>query len=266
MEYYGDIKQTFAERLKGLREAAGLSQEELAERLGSSRGSISYYEKCKRTPDIEFLSAVCQYFDVNANFLLGHTENQLSANEDIGLRFGLSDKAISILEDMDLILHSEMLSAIIEHELFPKMFKYIAMYDRGLDDDRYTLDVLVEEYEFRRFQITRILMSILTDLYKQHIWGGPVVKTEKGISTDDEAHKMMLAFRKQLDNDQEATARIAAQVQAEMDAMRAAEMQRHNERMAGFDNSPEEQEGRRVRSTARKYVESVKGGGTNGND
>lgn len=266
MEYFGDIKQTFAERLKGLRETAGLSQEELGERLGTSRGSISFYEKCKRTPDIEFLSVVCQYFDVSANFLLGHTENQLAANEDIGLRFGLSDKAISILENMELIDHSEFLSAIIEHESFPKMFKYMAMYDRGLDDHRYTLDVLIEEYEYRRFQITRLIMSILTDLHKQHIWGGPIVKTADGISTDDFVHQMLLDYRKKLDNDQEATARIAAQVQAEMDALHAEEMRRHNERMGDFHNSPEEIEGRRVRSTARKYVESIKGGGANGND
>ncbi len=260
------IKQTFAQRLKGLREAAGLTQQELAEKLGYSRGSISYYEKCDRVPDIVFLDAVCDFFGVSVNFLLGYSENQLSVNEDIGLRFGLSDNAISILENMDLILHKEFLSAIIEHESFPKLFKYMAMYDRGLDYDRYPLDIMVEEYEFRRFQITRLIMSILTDLYKQHIWGGPVIKTEKGISTDDETHKMMLDFRKQLDNDQEATARIAANVQAEMDAMRAAEMKRYHERMAGFENSPEEQEGRRVRSTAQKYVESIKGGGTNGND
>ena len=266
MEYFGDIKQTFAERLKGLREAAGLSQEELGERLGTSRGSISFYEKCKRTPDIEFLSAVCQYFDVNANFLLGHTENQLSANEDIGLRFGLSDKAISILEDMELFDHSEFLSEIIEHESFPQLFKYMAMYDRGFDIHSHPLDILIEEYEFRRFQITRIIMSILTDLHKRHIWGGPIIKTADGISTDDYVHKMFLDYQKELDNDLEATARIKAQVKAEMDAMRAAEMERYNARMAKFDNSPEEQEGRRVRSTAREYVESIKGGGTNGND
>lgn len=266
MEYFGDIKQTFAERLKGLREAAGLSQEELGERLGTSRGSISFYEKCKRVPDIEFLSAVCQCFGVSANFLLGHTENQLSANEDIGLRFGLSDKAISILEDMELIDNSEFLSEIIEHESFPKLFEYMAMYDRGFDIDSHSLDILIEEYEFRRFQITRLIMSVLTDLHKRHIWGGPVVKTKNGISTDDFLHKMLLDYDKKLDNDQEATARIATQVEAEMAAMRAKEMQRYHERMAGFHDGPEEQEGRRVRGTARKYVESIKGGGTNGID
>ena len=39
-----NVTQIFAKRLRGLRESVGLSQGELAEKLGVSRGSISYYE------------------------------------------------------------------------------------------------------------------------------------------------------------------------------------------------------------------------------
>ena len=66
-----DIRQTFAQRLRGLREAAGLTQKELAERLKYSRGSISYYENCDRVPDIEFLMTASEFFCVTPHFLLG---------------------------------------------------------------------------------------------------------------------------------------------------------------------------------------------------
>ena len=49
---FGEVNERFAERLRDLREAAGLTQKQLADELGVSRGSISYYENCERVPDI----------------------------------------------------------------------------------------------------------------------------------------------------------------------------------------------------------------------
>lgn len=65
--------KSFASRLKKLREAAGLTQTELGNRLGCSRGSISYYEQELRTPDIVTLNKACDFFGVSADYLLGRT-------------------------------------------------------------------------------------------------------------------------------------------------------------------------------------------------
>ena len=41
---------TFADRFKQLREESGLTQEELARRLGVSKGTVGNYESGARTP------------------------------------------------------------------------------------------------------------------------------------------------------------------------------------------------------------------------
>ncbi len=66
-----DVKEVFANRLRELRIAKKLSQTELAEKLGVSRGSISFYENGERTADIDFIYKAAQFFNVSTDFLLG---------------------------------------------------------------------------------------------------------------------------------------------------------------------------------------------------
>ncbi len=65
------VIQQFSKRLRALREEKGLNQSELAESLGVSRGSVSFYENGDRTPDIDFLYKVSSYFQVSTDYLLG---------------------------------------------------------------------------------------------------------------------------------------------------------------------------------------------------
>lgn len=66
-----NVQHNFAERMKELRTLAGLSQGTLAEKLGVSRGSISFYENCDRVPDIAFLMSASAFFGVSPDYLLG---------------------------------------------------------------------------------------------------------------------------------------------------------------------------------------------------
>lgn len=73
IQTYDEPQQMFASRLKSLREASGLSQADLAEKLGVSRGSISNYENCTRIPGITFLCRASDFFSVGTSYLLGKT-------------------------------------------------------------------------------------------------------------------------------------------------------------------------------------------------
>ena len=55
----------FENRLKELREKAGYSQQELAERLQVSRSRIGMYEQGKRKPDPEMQELIADFFNVN---------------------------------------------------------------------------------------------------------------------------------------------------------------------------------------------------------
>lgn len=87
--------ETFAERLKTLRENAGKKRQEVADSLGITRASLEYYEKGKRKPDIEVLAKVAKYYGVSCDYLLNGVKSE---NISINKITGLSDKAIENLK------------------------------------------------------------------------------------------------------------------------------------------------------------------------
>lgn len=96
----GYATERFSKRLRQLRETAGLTQEQFAKELGVSRGAISYYEKGERTPDIEFLDSLYEYFEFSIpfDFLLGNTANIKVEHKNMFEYYGLNDEACRRLE------------------------------------------------------------------------------------------------------------------------------------------------------------------------
>ena len=72
---------TFADRFKLLREESGLTQEELARRLGVSKGTIGNYESGARTPrKLDDLNSLADYFNVEIDYLLGRSSTRPEFN------------------------------------------------------------------------------------------------------------------------------------------------------------------------------------------
>lgn len=67
-------KIIFKDRLVFLRKELKLTQYELAEKLGCSRGQIGNYEQGSRQPDQETLIKIADFFDVSIDYLLGKTD------------------------------------------------------------------------------------------------------------------------------------------------------------------------------------------------
>lgn len=59
---------TLAEDLKFMRRTSGMTQREVAERLGIIRQTITNYENGERTPDIKTLSAMLQLYGYDIYF------------------------------------------------------------------------------------------------------------------------------------------------------------------------------------------------------
>lgn len=67
--------EQFSEKIKQLRIERGLSQYEVARKLGLARTAIGNYEQGIREPSLNVLKKLCDFFDVSADYLLGRTEN-----------------------------------------------------------------------------------------------------------------------------------------------------------------------------------------------
>lgn len=65
----------FKDMFRYLRKRAGLTQVELAEKLGLSKGMISMCENGERRPSYETLEAIADFFNVDMNFLLGYDQS-----------------------------------------------------------------------------------------------------------------------------------------------------------------------------------------------
>ena len=61
----------FRDRMKQLRLERGISQEELAKRIGVSRSCIGNYEQGTREPSYKDLEALCDYYNVDMDYMLG---------------------------------------------------------------------------------------------------------------------------------------------------------------------------------------------------
>ena len=59
-----------ADRIQSLRKSKGISQEELADKIGVSRQAVSKWESEQSSPDIEKIILLSDYFDVTTDYLL----------------------------------------------------------------------------------------------------------------------------------------------------------------------------------------------------
>lgn len=67
----------FGERLKLLRNRADLSQSQLAQRIGVTKGMISSYETSMRMPSYSILLKIAGLFNVSTDYLLGVNERDM---------------------------------------------------------------------------------------------------------------------------------------------------------------------------------------------
>lgn len=83
-----------ADKIKALREANSMTQNEVAKRLGVTRSGVNAWEMGLSTPSTMYIVELAHLFSVSADYLLeiGHKEML-----DIS---GLDDDSVKILTDM----------------------------------------------------------------------------------------------------------------------------------------------------------------------
>ena len=83
----------FGTKLKELRLQAGMTQKDLATKIGVTKSVVSYYELSERSPSPEILIKLANIFHVSADYLLG-LDTKSKPMLDIS---GLDEEDISLL-------------------------------------------------------------------------------------------------------------------------------------------------------------------------
>ena len=76
----------FADRLKEIRTEKGITQVQLAETMGVSKGTVAMWETGKREPNFETLNQLSDIFDKRIDYILGYSNDASSpkmTEEDI---------------------------------------------------------------------------------------------------------------------------------------------------------------------------------------
>ena len=69
------MKTNIGSKIKELRKKSGMTQYELAKKLGISASAVGMYEQNRRTPDNETLLKLCEVLGVTADCILGNDES-----------------------------------------------------------------------------------------------------------------------------------------------------------------------------------------------
>lgn len=64
-------RETYYDRLRELREDRGLTQKEIAAVLGTTQQVYSRYEKGENEMPVRHVVALCRYYKVSADYILG---------------------------------------------------------------------------------------------------------------------------------------------------------------------------------------------------
>lgn len=82
------------QRLKDLRKAKGLTQQQVADRVWVTKAMISSYELSTRAPSYEVLIKLSKLFGVTTDFLLG-----IESSRTINVN-GLTEKQITLIKSL----------------------------------------------------------------------------------------------------------------------------------------------------------------------
>ena len=135
-------KDNFAERLKLLRKKSGLTQEELAERIGVSIMTLRRWEWGERTPRMDEIEKLVEAIDVTVDELLNGKNS-----EKWVLKIVIGDEDEEMVDLTHDMLHVTTLNAT-QNGVFIKM---LGNWDAFMDDEKF--NDLLEQIKQQRNEV-----------------------------------------------------------------------------------------------------------------
>jgi transcriptional regulator with XRE-family HTH domain len=133
------------ERIKGMRQKCGMSQEELAEKCNASRSTVQRWEKGLTVPDITQASSIARALGVPTGYLMGETDDPSPQNADrqvpsgilapMRQETGLSlDEAAALIdlpaEDLELMeKYEDRADSVLKQKLIKAYGRYLSARD-----------------------------------------------------------------------------------------------------------------------------------------
>ena len=115
--YYECDKNVFISRLKALRKDYGLTQPQLGEMIGMSRGAVGHWEAGTRIPNMDTIYTLSRIFNVSADYLIGASNYK---SEDESISYVMNKLAETYVFG----------NADIDRTKFEQMLEYIKLFEK----------------------------------------------------------------------------------------------------------------------------------------
>ncbi|MBQ9347899.1 MAG: helix-turn-helix transcriptional regulator [Oscillibacter sp.] len=87
-------------KLRELRQASGLTQKQVADRIGVTASVVSAYENDIRSPSYSTLVKLVAFYNVSADYLLGITEKRTRGSQHLVSLDGLTPSKIALVTQL----------------------------------------------------------------------------------------------------------------------------------------------------------------------
>ena len=109
----------FSERLKDLRKQSGLTQVDVAEKLGISQPAYASWERGAKKPTQENLVKIAQILNVSVDYLVGNLKEKSDELDNIEMLFRMNSKGLT--DEEKKIFRKELIEFMEERKkLFGK--------------------------------------------------------------------------------------------------------------------------------------------------
>ena len=105
----------FSERLKKLRKEAGLTQVDVAEKLGISQPAYASWERGVKKPTQDNLVKIAQVLNVSIDYLVGNSEEKSDDLDNIELLFRMNSKGLT--DEEKEVFKKELIAFMEERKL-----------------------------------------------------------------------------------------------------------------------------------------------------
>ncbi len=109
------VQKNFGVKILEYRQNKGLTQEELAGRIGVTPQALSKWERGQSLPDIALLAELCQVLGCSADYLLGIDGTKITENDDKNAQNEILENLRNCIEPLELTFGEKLISIFMDN-------------------------------------------------------------------------------------------------------------------------------------------------------
>ena len=125
----------FSDNFKKLRKSYGMTQAQMADKLGISSSTVGMYEQGRRTPDSNMLKKICSLCNVSTDYLLG--VNVKNENEEKSVDDYIDEITYTLRSQKGLMFHGKPITQKDKEKIVEaiKVATAVAVASRKIEKD-----------------------------------------------------------------------------------------------------------------------------------